>query len=67
MILDAERSQWKDDESEVLRDNTAQAIHEQLGTQDNLKSKYEQRWIWELFRLSFQEKRNFAPNISRFD
>jgi hypothetical protein len=50
MILDAERSQWNDDERDVLRDNTAQAIHEQLETQDNLKLKYERRWIWELFQ-----------------
>jgi hypothetical protein len=50
MILDAERSQWNDDERDVLRDNTAQAIHEQLETQDNLKPKYERRWIWELFQ-----------------
>src|SRR5437016_12851973 len=50
MVLDAERSQWDDDERDVLRDNTAQAIHEQLETQDNLKPKYERRWIWELFQ-----------------
>jgi hypothetical protein len=50
MVLDAERSQWNDDERDVLRDNTAQAIHEQLETQDNLKPKYERRWIWELFQ-----------------
>lgn len=50
MVLDTERSQWDSDERDVLRENTAQAIHEQLETQDNLKEKYERRWIWELFQ-----------------
>src|ERR1700677_4986802 len=48
MVLDTE--QWNSDEREVLRENTAQAIHEQLETQDNLKAKFERRWIWELFQ-----------------
>ncbi len=49
-MLDTTRSQWDDDERDVLRENTSQAIHEQLETQDNLKQKYERRWIWELFQ-----------------
>jgi hypothetical protein len=48
--VDVDRSLWDSDEREVLRENTAQAIHEQLETQDNLKGKYERRWIWELFQ-----------------
>jgi hypothetical protein len=50
MAAEIDGAQWDSDEREVLRENTAQAIHEQLETQDNLKSKYERRWLWELFQ-----------------
>lgn len=50
MVPEIESAQWVADEREVLRENTAQAIHEQLEAQDNLKAKYERRWIWELFQ-----------------
>lgn len=81
MALDTNRSQWDDDERDVLRENTAQAIHEQLETQDNLKPKYERRWIWELFqnaldaagsssevriRLEFGDSFTFAHNGAPF-
>ena len=78
-LLDTE--QWNSDERDVLRENTAQAIHEQLETQDNLKPKYERRWIWELFqnaldatesgsevkvRLTFGDSFVFAHNGAPF-
>jgi len=50
MAAEVDGAQWDSDEREVLRENTAQAIHEQLETQDNLKGKYERRWLWELFQ-----------------
>jgi hypothetical protein len=49
-LLNFDYEHWDSDEREVLRENTAQAIHEQLEAQDNLRSKYERRWIWELFQ-----------------
>jgi hypothetical protein len=79
--MDLDTEQWNLDERNVLRENTAQAIHEQLETQDNLKPKYERRWIWELFqnaldaadsgsevkiRLNFGDSFVFAHNGAPF-
>src|ERR1700683_4846941 len=41
---------WKEAASEVLQENTAQAIHQQLEQLDNQKDRYSRRWIWELFQ-----------------
>ena len=49
-MIEMNKQQWDADEKEILRENTAQAIHERLETQDNLRSRYERRWIWELFQ-----------------
>lgn len=41
---------WKEAASEVLQENTAQAIHQQLEQLENQKDRYSRRWIWELFQ-----------------
>jgi len=41
---------WDSNEKEILRENTAQAIHEHLESQDNLPAIYARRCIWELFQ-----------------
>jgi hypothetical protein len=41
---------WDKAKDEVLRENTAQAIHEQLERLNNQAEKYQRRWIWELFQ-----------------
>src|SRR5689334_7354414 len=41
---------WSEVASEVLQENTAQAIHQQLEQLDNQKDRYSRRWIWELFQ-----------------
>src|SRR5579864_2478325 len=41
---------WDKAKDEVLRENTAQAIQEQLERLNNQSEKYQRRWIWELFQ-----------------
>jgi hypothetical protein len=41
---------WSEVASEVLQENTAQSIHQQLEQLDNQKDRYSRRWIWELFQ-----------------
>lgn len=41
---------WTEDAAQVLRENTAQAIHQHLEELDNQKPQYARRWIWELFQ-----------------
>lgn len=41
---------WNEAASEVLQENTAQAIQQQLEQLDNQKDRYSRRWIWELFQ-----------------
>jgi len=41
---------WDKAKDEVFRENTAQAIQEQLERLDNQAEKYQKRWIWELFQ-----------------
>jgi hypothetical protein len=41
---------WDKAKDEVLRENTAQAIQEQLEHLNNQAEKYQRRWIWELFQ-----------------
>lgn len=53
-----EPAEWDSDEKEILRENTAQSIHEHLESQDNLPANYARRWIWELF----QNALDAAPN-----
>lgn len=48
--MNSDNEQWIQDERDVLRENTAQAIHEHLERQDNLRAAYTRRWIWELFQ-----------------
>lgn len=54
--------QWDADEKEILRENTAQTIQEQLERQDNLRIRYERRWIWELFQNALDASRN-TPDL----
>jgi hypothetical protein len=41
---------WDKAKDEVLRENTAQAIQEQLERLNNQAEKYQRRWVWELFQ-----------------
>jgi hypothetical protein len=41
---------WDTAVREVLQENTAQAIFQQLSKQESLREKYANRWIWELFQ-----------------
>jgi len=41
---------WEKAKDEVLRENTAQAIQEQLERVCNQSEKYQRRWVWELFQ-----------------
>ncbi len=41
---------WDRAKDKVFRENTAQAIQEQLERLDNQTEKYQRRWIWELFQ-----------------
>jgi hypothetical protein len=49
-MRDVDVQSWNDDERDVLRENTAQSINDELEAQDNLRQRYERRWIWELFQ-----------------
>lgn len=44
------QNSWSEAASEVLQENTAQSIHQQLEQLDNQKDRYTRRWIWELFQ-----------------
>ncbi len=55
--------QWDDDEKDVLRENTAQTIQEQLEKQDNLRTRYERRWIWELFQNALDASSGIADPL----
>ena len=50
MLSNLDSTEWDSDEKEILRENTAQSIHEHLESQDNLPAQYARRWIWELFQ-----------------
>jgi len=50
MFSNLDSTGWDSDEKEILRENTAQSIHEHLESQDNLPAQYARRWIWELFQ-----------------
>src|SRR5581483_11006933 len=41
---------WTEDAAKVLRENTAQAIHQHLEELENQRDQYTRRWIWELFQ-----------------
>ncbi len=78
---DLDEQSWDSDEKDILRENTAQAIHDELEAQSNLRPRYERRWIWELFqnaldaaaglpsleiRLRFNESFTFSHNGAPF-
>jgi hypothetical protein len=56
---------WTEEAALVLRENTAQAIHQHLEELENQRDQYARRWIWELFQNALDAADRGGPTRIR--